>query len=323
MAEQLDLFGMSAPRAAAPRREAAPTSAPAAQPASGEPGLARMVLDAGLEQMDLFGDRWLHASAAHEALRAFDLEAATVALWGAVDLYPSDAELRQRAEQIEALGAALDRALSTEPSRAHALASVRDWVPPFIEARWHQAIAQAIEDEGGPGASLGSTPAGFYWLRAGLAFSAETSLRATLALDATSARVRAYLGDALIAQDRRPEARILYRDALVMAPGEIDLDAIADASVRGLPEIARLDYELADGPIEWAAAIGLVEGVFTPPTPTRSWLDTSELDSLAPGQRLYRWLVAEPLASGEERIAARRAIKALSPSVLKAWLERD
>ena len=322
MAEQLDLFGMSPARVAPPRRTE-PTPAPAPQPDSGDAGLARMVLDAGLEQMDLFGDRWLHASTAHEALRSFDLEAATVALWGAVDLYPSDLELRQRAEQIEALAAALDEALATAPSRAHALASLGEWVPAFIETRWHQAVAQAIEDEGGPGASLGDTPAGLYWLRAGLAFSAETSLRATLALDPTSARVRAYLGDALFAQDRKPEARILYRDALAMAPAEVDVDAIADAAVRGLPEIARLDYELTDRPLEWAAAVGLVEGVLTPPTPTRTWLDAGELEPLAPGQRLYRWLVAEPLASGEQRIAARRAIKALSPSVLKAWLERE
>ena len=135
--------------------------------------------------------------------------------------------------------------------------------------------------------------------------------------------MRAYLGDALFAQDRKPEARILYRDALAMAPAEVDVDAIADAAVRGLPEIARLDYELTDRPLEWAAAVGLVEGVLTPPTPTRTWLDAGELEPLAPGQRLYRWLVAEPLASGEQRIAARRAIKALSPSVLKAWLERE
>ncbi|MEI8254856.1 MAG: hypothetical protein WCJ30_04210, partial [Deltaproteobacteria bacterium] len=61
-------------------------------------------------QMDLFGDRWLRAAAAHKALEVFDLEAATVALRGAEGLYPTDASLLERTERVASLAAALREA---------------------------------------------------------------------------------------------------------------------------------------------------------------------------------------------------------------------
>ena len=75
--------------------------------------------------------------------------------------------------------------------------------------------------------------------------------------------------------------------------------------------------------ISQRCAVGLVEGVFVPPPRTPpDWVDNAALEQLSVGIRCYRWMVAERAARQyEERIACRRAIKKISPRLLKDFLE--
>jgi hypothetical protein len=60
-----------------------------------------------------------------------------------------------------------------------------------------------------------------------------------------------------------------------------------------------------------------------PPHLPDDWVGAEALEPLAPGVRFYRWLVAEKVARDDaQRIACRRAMKALSPRLLKILLDR-
>jgi tetratricopeptide (TPR) repeat protein len=310
--EQLDLFGCKPVLHAEPA-PVAPEEIPPPAPSQTLPG-----------QMDLFGDRWQRASAAHKALESFDLDGAAEALRETVRLYPDDAALLERADLVVRLAASLRGARHKYKSPARALAAIETKIPPFLATYWHRRLAELVEEEGGAGAVLDSVPAGLHWLRAGEVARAEESLRSTLAREPSECRARGYLADALFAQERQAEARIAYRDALALAPGQVDMLNVVDPSVRDLPSLGEDEYELPGASVEWAAAVGLLEGVFVrPPHLPDDWVGAEALEPLAPGVRFYRWLVAEKVARDDaQRIACRRAMKALSPRLLKELLDR-
>ncbi|MBN1652536.1 MAG: hypothetical protein JXA30_02050 [Deltaproteobacteria bacterium] len=315
MVEQLDLFT----RMPVPVLETA--QAPDEQPVDVVSASAQVLP----EQTDLFGDRWLRASAAHDALRSFDLEGAAEALGKAVMLYPTDTKLLQRAELVSRLADRLRQESRNGKSLAEALAAIEALVPAFLAAQWHRRLAESMEAERGTGATFDGVPAGLHWLRAGDAIRAEQSLRSTVANAPTDCRMRGYLADALAAQQRLSQARVVYRDALSTTPWDVDFTNLVDIAVRDLPRLAKYEYELPSAPVEWSASVGLIEGVFLPPVvDNRDWLDPMVLERLVPGLRFFRWLVAERAArDNEQRIACRREMKALSPSLLKRLLQPE
>ncbi len=301
-------------------------SVQAAKPRETEPEQNPVEAGSGLlpGQMDLFGDRWLRAAAAHRALETFDLETASEALRETMRSYPSDPTLQERAVLVERLGARLREVRQQEASPSRALAAIGPDVPTFLAKEWNRCLAEWMETEAGPGATLDGVPAGLRWLRAGDPPRAEASLRLTLERNASDGRARGYLAEALFAQNRQHESRLLYRDALAESPAEVDLDCTTDLAVRDLPALAEQEFELPGASIEWAAAVGLLEGVFIPPTNLPSdWVDPAALAALPSGVRFYRWLVAEKAAKDHTaRVACRRAMKALNARLLKEVLER-
>ncbi len=313
MGDQLDLLGFNTAKPPEPSDALSEEQLAISAVAESLPG-----------QLNLFGDRWQRASAAHKALESFDLDAAAEALRGAVRLYPSDAALLDRANLIANLAVSLRSAQRKNKSPARGLVAIEPKIPAFLATYWHRRLAEVMEEEDAPGAVLACVPAGLHWLRAGDSVRAEASLRATLALEPANCRARAYLADTLFVQGRQPEARLEYRQALATSPADVDLASLADDAVRGLPDQAKNDYELPGAPIEWSAAVGLLDGVFLSPSHIpENWTDPPVLDSLAPGLRFYRWFVAEKVAGDHaRRIACRRAMKALSPRLLAEYVER-
>lgn len=312
MGRQLDLFGSESVQPAEPAR-VEPEEEEAVDVAPGPlPG-----------QMDLFGDRWLRAAAAHRALETFDLDAAADGLRETMRSYPADTALRERAELVAKLAASLRKARRKNKSAARSLATIGPEIPAFLANAWHHRLAELMEEELGPGAVMDAIPAGFHWLRAGDHLRAEASLRLTLEREPSDCFARGLLAEALFALGRQHESRLVYRDALATSPTQVDVAMAADISVRDLPGLAEEDYGLP-APIEWAAAIGVLEGVFVPPAPLPDdWLDPASLEQLPSGVRFYRWLVAEKAAPDDtKRIACRRAMKALSPRLMKEVLER-
>ncbi len=315
MADQFGLFDRR-PQPAPPEPARAPEPQPAAPPA------VAPLVDA--RQSDLFGDRALGAAAVQRALFDFDLAAVVEALGELIVRYPEDPALRGRADELESLAASLERTRRASRSEAGALLAVAELVPAHLAAAWLRRIARTIESELGAGAVPDGTPAGAYWLRAGDAPRAEASLRKTLAREPRDAHSRGYLGDALFAQGRGALARDEYRDALAQAPDRVDLARIFDREVAELPASAELEYEVPGPPREWAAATGILDGLFAPPRRLpEGWTEIAALEALAPGIRFYRWLVQELSASSDaERIACRRAMKALAPKMLERVMRR-
>jgi hypothetical protein len=98
---------------------------------------------------------------------------------------------------------------------------------------------------------------------------------------------------------------------------------MVDRTVAGLQSGAQQELDLPGAPAQWAAALGILESLFIPLSPLPAdWVDGSVLARLAPGQRFYRWLVAELAARDAQRIACRREMKALCPRLLKERLLR-
>ena len=312
MGVQLDLFGEPQVQPAAPV-EVEVEEEPVELPPGPLPG-----------QMDLFGERWLRAAAAQKAIEIFDLDAAAASLRETMHSYPSDAALRERAELVAKLAASQRKAREKTKSPSRALAALAPEIPTFLEKVWHHRLAELMEEEHGLGAVVDSVPAGLHWLRAGEPTHAEDSLRRTLELDPSNCTARGALAEALFAQGRQHESRVIYRDALAMSPSDVDLRCAGDISVRDLPGLAEEDYELPGDPIGWAAAIGLLEGVFIPSaTVPEDWLAPENLEGYPPGVQFYRWLVAEKAAPDDtKRIACRRAMKALNPRLMKELLAR-
>lgn len=317
MPEQLGLFDRRPQVPAAP--EPVPAEAPEPAPLA---GTGARPTDA--RQGDLFGDRWLRARAVLAALEVFDLDLASEELAKLAAVYPDDAAMGERTAAIEELARAFADARRATTTRADALLAIETHVPVWAEQAWRRHLAETIEREAGPGGEHRGVPAGLHWLRAGDGAQAEASLRALLARDPSNARVRAYLGDALFFQENRYAARVEYRDALAMAPGDVDLESLLDREVADVTSIAEFELELPGPPLEWCAAVGVLDGVFALPKDTPpGWTDAAALASLPSGLRFYRWLVAEFLAeSDDERLACRRAMKGLSPQLLERLLRR-
>lgn len=275
-------------------------------------------------QLDLFGDRWLGASAVHAALEVFDLNAARQALAELMRSYPLDEVLCERAQVVAALSRSLASAAQRTRSPARALLALAEEVPNFLAPFWHRRVASLLEQERGLVVADDCGLIGEHWLLAGEATAAERALRAALSLGPDDSRIRAYLGDALAAQGRTAEARIAYRDAFAGAPMEVETARIIDPVVRDLTRIAANEYELPGTPVTWTATLGLLEHVFLPPPSVPAdWLEPSVLARLAPGLRFYRFLLAEMHATEPStRIAYRRELKACSPELLRMWLEQ-
>lgn len=308
MGEQLELFG--GPATSAPRL--------------GEPSELAAELSVSESQMDLFGDRWLRAQSAHDALASFDLEGAQAALHETLRVYPGDATLMERAERIGELAEALKAARRTAAGAARALLAIGARVPEYLSAAWHRQVAVELEREFGEGARLEGVSAGEHWLRAGELLRAEASLRRSLAQDPADGRARGYLGDALLAQQRKYEARAEYRDALAHWPHAVDIASVADSAVRALPSAARNEYALPGAAVEWAAVLGVLESVFVLPAEiSADWLDSATLERLPSGLRFYRCLVAETVARDDtQRLFCRRQMKSESSLLWNELRER-
>ncbi|MHB1843336.1 MAG: hypothetical protein ACYCWW_00695, partial [Deltaproteobacteria bacterium] len=117
-------------------------------------------------------------------------------------------------------------------------------------------------------------------------------------------------------------ARLEWARAAVDGPGAVDWERLADPEVAALPSIATSEYQVEGDAVGWVAAVGTVEGLFPWPTPRLFELSRAA-ETLPAGLRFHRLLcderAARPLA---ERAALRRALKALCPPLLAAYLER-
>jgi hypothetical protein len=276
-------------------------------------------------QLDLFEERTMRLEACRRALaHALDLETAREELQRFAARHGADAAAEGLLATVSAIGEALAAETARHGDAVAALLGIEQAVPDGLRAGWHRRVALEAERRGGGGCRAGYESAGFHFLRAGDLERAEPSLRAMLERAPGDARSRAHLGDVLCLRGSVDAARVEYLRALIDGPQAVDWEGMADADVAALPSIAATEHAAAGDPRGWSAAVGTVEGVLPWPAPMLAGLgDPRPPDDEQPGLRFYRLLCEERAARAlPDRTRIRRSMKALSPSLLQAYLER-
>jgi tetratricopeptide (TPR) repeat protein len=278
-----------------------------------------------MHQLGLFDDGNLRLQRVRRVLlESLDLESALEELTDLLRQGPN-----AEAERLAATVADLEEALAARTSRdgdlVAALLGLADEVPDWLRAGWHRRLTLEAEQRDGIGCGLGAETAGWHFLQAGDLKEAERSLRATVRRAPSDARSRAHLADVLHRRGQSAPARLEYGRALVDCPDAIDWEAMADREIAALPSIATSEHQVSDPAPGWAAALGLVEGLLPWPAPRLPGVyDRSPTPPAHTGLEFHRLLCLERQArSLHERAALRRQMKALCPSLLAAYLERQ
>ncbi len=276
-------------------------------------------------QLDLFEERTVQLQRSRRLLlESLDLERARGETRRFVASYGPDAEIERLDYTIAAVENALCAEMQHTGNQVEALLRIGPSIPGWLRPGWHRRIALEAERRAGAGCRVGAETVGFHLLRAGDLEQAERSLRATLERDPDDARSRARLGDALFRRCETAAARAEYLRALLEGPEAVDWADVADAQILALPAIAATEYQVLGQPADWAAAVGTIEGVLPMPAAVLDGLGvTAALETASLGLRFYGLLREEWAARTlAERARIRRSMKALCPSLLRAYLER-
>jgi hypothetical protein len=216
-----------------------------------------------------------------------------------------------------------ERGAITPNSELDALLALDAVVPAELRSAWHARFAVVAQREHGRGASIaGGEPVGFHLLAAGQPEQAAESLRATLELAPADARARAFLGDALYLVGAADRARREYFCAFLDDPSRVALEHIADPAIARLVDLARDEYELEAPAAPRVPAIGIVERVFSSPQAQLPGLLGTTVERTGPAA--FVELIARERAGRtlDERVAARRQMKAMAPRLFESYLKR-
>lgn len=275
-------------------------------------------------QLDLFGDRERRRAEARARLLDFDLRGARALLLTSTTEDSSDGDARDALAVVDELATRIAAMVvgGTDPI-AEPFVLAAELESSLLPA-WHSCVARAAERRWGPAARVGQDPVGLHWLLAGRLVEAHASLALHLRQQPADARAHAYRGDVLWRIGDRAGARSSYLRAFTLDPHAVDRDRLADPQVRELEVLATTEYEVPGDPIEWVAAVGVVEHVLPFPEPE---LPGAEAELPAPprrepqGLRFYELLVRERTARDHERrVELRSEMKRLCLALLAAYL---
>ncbi|MBW2306941.1 MAG: hypothetical protein JRG73_08410 [Deltaproteobacteria bacterium] len=120
----------------------------------------------------------------------------------------------------------------------------------------------------------GGTPVGLLYLLARRPDEAMVSLKALIGAAKENARAWGYLGDVHFLRGDVRQARICYREAFAMAPGQVDVRRILDKELKEQLEDLRVDEELDGNYLDWFPVVARLDGIFE----SRSFRDLDELN---------------------------------------------
>ena len=164
--------------------------------------------------------------------------------------------------------------------------------------------------------------------RSGWAAEATTQLEQALVHRPDWARAHWCLGDALFFSGRAEEALEHYRLALETDWREADLEQVRHPTMQRLRDLVA-EHDLDEQPRSWALAVGLVEGLFTPPTIDEGWEELAACPlSLIGSERFVQCLLVV-LAAGragmrDDRrvLRAKREMRRLVPELYERFKQR-
>jgi hypothetical protein len=291
-------------------------------------------------QLDLFEERFYLLRRAWSALSSGSLAECSALIAAFRDRYPADAAGGREAQRLAVLCDRLEAIHRLSPERqAPMLLGLareiqrRDPASPVEEMR--RALLReaglAHQRAAGDAAPLEGWPAGYYLAEGGSLPDARASLIGALR-KRRRPRYLFLLADICHELGNEDEARMRYCEALLQNPFDAAFARVRDEEVRTLPQVARYELEIEEDPRAWSAPVGVVTGVFFRPAlfpqipgpgePADSPAHPAEREAL---RHAREFLAALDRAAGADRagvLESRRAMKALSPKLFAAYLER-
>jgi tetratricopeptide (TPR) repeat protein len=142
------------------------------------------------------------------------------------------------------------------------------WSEKKIERGFQVPYFSRIADglvKGGHGETAtlpGGTPIGLMYLRAGRPDPAIASLQVLIAAEPGHARVYGYLGDAYALKGDLATARVCYREAFAMGPGQVDIAHLYDSELTERLEALEREESVEKDPLGWFPVIAHLDGFF-------------------------------------------------------------
>jgi tetratricopeptide (TPR) repeat protein len=231
------------------------------------------------EQLSLFGDENILFNTGLQQLLEMDFSGSIETLERYSRLFPwgrePDREISISKFWLEKLGSGNRADINpAEAERRYLLwlefeeAFGHPWKDDSIErdfqARYFSRIADGLA-EGGPveAAKLpGGTPTGLMYLLAGRPEPAIASLQTLIAAEPGQARIYGYLGDAYALRGDLRTARICYREAFAMGPGQVDIAHLCDGELRKRLEALDREEGIGNDLLSWFPVTAHLDGFF-------------------------------------------------------------
>ncbi len=222
-------------------------------------------------QLDLFLDnrRIILGNLADEHLRNLELDEAAGLYDRILAEWPDDATVVSARRNLESWRNRLQR-FHSSPSgaeRIYALfRNLNEYAPASLKAGLRSFIIEQLKLEPSPELIFifPRFHVGCLLMETGRTVEAETWFAS--ALDSgipEQGRFFAYRGDALFVKGETDAARECYRDALLLAPLEVDFDHLLDPTVREMPIEMEEEGLSGEDAIRWIPVWGWLLGVFT------------------------------------------------------------
>jgi tetratricopeptide (TPR) repeat protein len=166
----------------------------------------------------------------------------------------------------------------------------RPWKRGSIEEQLQVRYFSRLSDALAAGVNLkmlalsDATPVGLIYLLAGRSDAAMTSLQNLIAAEPENARAYGYLGDAYLLRGDVRTGRLCYREAFVIAPGQVDLIRLQDEELKKRLAEEEQDESSNGDFLEWFSVKAQLEGFFE----RRVFRDLDDLQHW-----LYRYLDLE------------------------------
>ena len=140
----------------------------------------------------------------------------------------------------------------------------RDSIEEHLQVVFFSRLADGLEAGGYSKLTglPGGTPVGLMYLQARRLDAAINSLQGLIAAEPENPRAYGYLGDAYLLRDDVRTARLCYREAFVIAPGQVDLARLQDRELQERLDDLEEDKHYESASLDWFPVRAQLEGIF-------------------------------------------------------------
>jgi len=232
-----------------------------------------------VQQLSLFGDENTLFNTGIQRLLEMDFAGCIYTLRRYSSFYPRGRDIGSALEAASFLGPKLEQATWTSIDPAEAERRYQVWLEfeaafghPWrigsienkLQERYFSMLADGLAARAHPELTAlpGGVPVGLIYLLAQRPDEAVVSLQTLIAAEPENARAYGYLGDAYFLRGDVRTARICYREAFAMAPGQVDVKRLLDKELKQRLDELGVDEGLGGDPLEWFPVTARLDGFF-------------------------------------------------------------